>query len=409
MKVLQINTVYRNGGSTGRIAYELKCLCEDCGIQGYAAYGYEFSPLSEKERVSAYRMCTIPQMQWSKIKTRLFAHHGFYNYNETKRLLDWIDGIKPDIIHLHNLHNHYMHIGLLFEYIKKNNIPVVWTLHDCWSFTGWCSHFDFAKCDKWKTGCHDCKLRHEYPYSWFIDNSKQNYKDKLRTFTGVENLTIVTPSEWLANLVRQSYLKDYPVRVINNGINLNVFRPTTANVREKYGIKGNHIILALFNAFGKNKGTDYLIKMCDYLTDEEELVIVGIKKDKDFAKLPKHHCVGIKHTDSVQELAAIYSLADVFVNPTLQDTFPTTNLEALACGTPVVTFRTGGSVESVDDSTGIIVDQCDLKGMLKAVRSIIRQGKDTYSIHCVEKAQKLYNKDERFMEYIDLYKKILEI
>ena len=220
-------------------------------------------------------------------------------------------------------------------------------------------------------------------------------------------MTIVTPSTWLAELVKQSFLKEYPVKVINNGVDLDIFKPSKTNsVRQKYGIKERHVILALFNVFSKYKGTDYLIKLTDYLTDDEVLVVVGLNK-KDFHKLPKKHCLGIEHTDSIQELAAIYSLAEVFVNPTLQDTFPTTNLEALACGTPIVTFRTGGSVESVTDQTGIVVEQNDMDGLLSAIRRILCNGKEHYVDACRKKAERDYNKDIQYGKYIELYKNIL--
>ena len=407
MKILFINTVYKNGGSTGRIVYDLRnLLLRSEENDAYVVYGYEFKVLSDEDYVNTYKMCSIFQMQWSKIKTRLFAHHAFYNIQETKRMLAWIDRVKPDLIHLHNLHNHYINVKLLFDYIKEKKIPIVWTLHDCWSFTGWCSHFDYAKCYKWKTKCNHCQLKHDYPFTCFFDRSSKNFQEKKECFQGVENLTIVTPSTWLAELVKQSFLKEYPVKVINNGVDLDIFKPSKTNsVRQKYGIKERHVVLALFNVFSKYKGTDYLIKLTDYLTDDEVLVVVGLNK-KDFHKLPKKHCLGIEHTDSIQELAAIYSLAEVFVNPTLQDTFPTTNLEALACGTPIVTFRTGGSVESVTDQTGIVVEQNDMDGLLSAIRTILRNGKEQYTDACRKKAELEYNKNIQYGKYIDLYKQL---
>ena len=409
MKILQINTTYKNGGSTGRIVYDLRQLIRSNGDEAYVAYGYEFSALNEEDYKDTLKMCSYPQLQFSKLQTRIFAHHGFYNTSETKKLLRWIDEIKPDLIHLHNIHNHYINVKLLFDYIKQHNMPVVWTLHDCWSFTGWCSHFDYARCDKWKTGCEGfCSCKHDYPFTWFSSQNAVNYKNKKRAFTGVEKMIIVTPSVWLSVLVRESFLKEYPVKVVNNGVNLSVFKPydNTMPARLKYGIGDKHVILALFNTFSKYKGTDYLMKLTDYLHDDEVLVVVGIKQ-KEMDKLPKHHCIGICHTDSIQELAAIYSLADVFVNPTLQDNFPTTNLEALACGTPVVTFRTGGSVESVTSETGLIVEQGDMDGLLSAIRMVIANGKAQYTQVCRQKAEREYNKDVQYGKYRELYKRIL--
>ena len=198
MRILQINTVYKNGGSTGRIVYDLSEVmrCED--IESFIAFGYEYSKTNDP---NTYKIESIPILKFNILKTRVLGKHGFYNQGVTKNLIKWIVNLKPDIIHLHNLHNHYINIELLFDYIKKSNIPVVWTLHDCWSFTGWCVHFENVGCDKWKSGCHHCPSLKDYPFTWFFDRSKEIYRDKIRIFKGVKNLTIVTPSQWLANLV----------------------------------------------------------------------------------------------------------------------------------------------------------------------------------------------------------------
>lgn len=409
MKILQINTVYKNGGSTGRIAYDLRNIILASGNDAYVAYGYEFIPLSEEDYEGTYKMCSYPRLQWSKLMTRLFAHHGFYNATETKRLLKWIDKIHPDVIHLHNIHNHYIHVKMLFDYIKQHHIPVVWTLHDCWSFTGWCAYFDMAHCDKWKNGCLGyCPSKSDYPITWFSACNERNFRDKKEAFLGVENLTLVTPSQWLADLTRSSFLKDYPVEVINNGVDTNVFRPLcNTGIREKYGIpKEAKVILALMNMWGKRKGSDYLLELPKHLKNEELLVIVGLKKEQ-LGILPKEHCLGISRTDDVQELAALYSEAAVFLNPTLEDNFPTTNIEALSCGTPIVTFQTGGSVESVTPNTGIVVGQGDMKGLLSSIREVCAKGKSFYIDACREKAVRDYNKVEQYVKYIDLYKHVL--
>lgn len=409
MKILQINTVYKNGGSTGRIAYDLRNIILASGNEAYVAYGYEFKPLPVEDYEGTFKMCSYPHLQWSKLMTRLFAHHGFYNVTETKRLLNWIEEIHPDIIHLHNIHNHYINVKMLFDYIKKHHIPVVWTLHDCWSFTGWCAYFDMAHCDKWKNGClGHCPSKHDYPVTWFSACNERNFRDKKHAFLGVDNLTLVTPSQWLADLTRESFLKKYSVEVINNGVDTDVLKPLRdTNVRQKYGIsKDAKIVLALMNMWGKRKGSDYLLELPKHLNDDELLVVVGLKKEQ-LCLLPKEHCLGISRTDNVQELAALYSEASVFVNPTLEDNFPTTNIEALACGTPIVTFRTGGSVESVMSHTGIVVEQGDMNGLLMAVREVCARGKNFYTDACREKAVRDYNKDVQYGKYIELYQKTL--
>lgn len=404
MKILQINTVYKNGGSTGRIVSDLRSQGLQQNIDMYTAYGYEFKKLTPEDYDKTYKICNILQMQWSKLQTRIFARHGFYNYFETKKLLTWIDSIKPDIIHLHNLHNHYINIELLLNYIKKHNIPVVWTLHDCWSFTGWCTYFNMVNCNKWKTGCRgECPCKHNYPYTWFFNRSAQNYKNKRNLFTGLSNLTIVTPSQWLANLVKISFFKHYPIKVINNGVDTEIFTPTNLNIRTKYSIPPHaKIILTVINAWSKRKGIDYLLQIPNHLRENEYLVIVGLKS-KQLAILPQEHCIGICRTDNIKELAALYTEASVFINPTLEDNFPTTNIESLACGTPVVTFDTGGSIECIDNKTGIIVPQKNLNSLITAIREIIQKGKSAYSHHCIVKAQTLYEKKKQYQKYIDLY------
>lgn len=408
IKVLQINTVYKNGGSTGRIVYDLKSIGEKNNIMMYVAYGYEYSKLLEEDYIKTKKLEGILELKWNILKTRLFAHHGFYNLRATTRLIRYMDEIKPDIIHLHNIHNHYVNIAMLFDYIKKHNIPVVWTLHDCWSFTGWCAYFDLAKCDKWKSGCKgECRCLHDYPFTWFFNRSQQNFLDKKRTFCGVKDLTLITPSQWLADLTRESFLNDYPVEVINNGVDTDIFKPKTDNnIRSKYGVpQTTKVILALMSGFNKRKGAEYLLKLPDLLSDNECLVIVGIS-NRQKKMLPRKHCIGITRTDNVNDLASIYSTADVFINPTLEDNFPTTNIESLACGTPVITFRTGGSIESVDDTTGLIVSQGNLNELLISIRSIISKGKGEYKDACIEKAKVQYNKAKQYQKYIELYQQI---
>lgn len=408
MKILQINTVYKNGGSTGRIVYDLKRLCEEHGIESYVAYGYEFSSLPIEDRVRTFRMESIAELQWAKIQTRFWPRHGFYNIAPTKRLLRWMEEIKPDIIHLHNLHNHYINVRMLFQYIKEHDIPVVWTLHDCWAFTGWCAYFDMAHCKKWVNGCNGtCPCRHDYPYTWFFDRSEHNWKEKSQTFCGVKRMSLVSPSEWLGGLIRQSFLKEYPVEIINNGVDTDLFRPKyVRDIYQKYGIpEGKHIILAVMNSWGKRKGSDYLLRLPSLLSNDECLVIVGLNS-RQLNLLPKEHCVGVVHSNNIQELVALYSIADVFINPTLEDNFPTTNIEALACGTPIVTFRTGGSIECVNESTGLIVEQGDLEGLFSAICIMISRGKTPYVEACVKEARVKYNKNVQYAKYIELYRKV---
>ena len=360
MKILQINAVYKNGGSTGRITYELKKIIEKSGNEAFVAFGFEYLKTND---INTYKIENILELKYSILKTRLFGMHGFYNISSTKKMLKWISKINPDIIHLHNLHCHYMNLPLLFDYIKKNNIPVVWTLHDCWAFTGWCAHFDYINCEKWKTQCYHCKLKHSYPFTWFFDRSYTLYKKKKEIVNGVSNMIIITPSLWLANKVKDSFLNRYPIKVINNGIDLDIFKPSPSDFKEKYNLKNEKIVLAVANGFTKNKGIDFILRLPDLLPENYVVVIVGLQG----RKIKKFRGISIDRIDNVYDLAKIYSAADVFINPTLEDTFPTTNIEAIACGTPVITYKTGGSPESINQEVGVVVEKGNEEEFVKAI------------------------------------------
>lgn len=399
MKILQINTVYKTGGSTGRIVYDLQQISQE-NMESYVAFGYGKGFYHGK---NIFKIESILELKINILKTRLFAHHGFYNQIQTKRLLNYINEIKPDIIHLHNLHNHYVNVKMLFDYIKFNNTPIIWTLHDCWSFTGWCAYFDFIDCDRWKRGCANCPNKREYPYTWFFDRSRKNYAEKKACFQNVQNLMIVTPSNWLDGLVKQSFLSEYPIQVIHNGIDLSVFKPMKSEFKEKYGISSKKMILAVSMGLSKRKGIAHIYKLAKMFDQEKQvIVIVGLsKKQIDF--LPKG-ILGVPRTNSSQELAKIYSAADVFINPTLEDNYPTTNLEAIACGTPVVTYCTGGSPESVFEGCGEVVDKGNCLDFYKAVKRVLKKGKDV--AHCVEIAKLHFDKNNCFQQYIALYRKM---
>ncbi len=401
MKVLQINTVYKTGGSTGRIVYDLQQFSQE-NMESYVAFGYGKSFTHDK---NTFKMESILELKINILKTRLFAHHGFYNQIQTKRLLNYINKIKPDIIHLHNLHNHYVNVKMLFDYIKSNNVPVIWTLHDCWSFTGWCAYFDFIDCDRWKRGCANCPNKNEYPYTWFLDRSSKNYAEKKACFQNIQKLMIVTPSNWLDGLVKQSFLSEYPIQVIHNGIDLSIFKPMESKFKKKYGINSKKMILAVSMGLSKRKGIAHIYKLAEMFDQEKQvIVIVGLsKKQIDF--LPKG-ILGVPRTNSSQELAKIYSAADVFINPTLEDNYPTTNLEAIACGTPVVTYRTGGSPESVFEGCCEVVDKGNFLDFYKAVNCVLKKGKDI--AHCVEIAKLHFDKNNCFQQYIALYRKMGE-
>lgn len=322
-----------------------------------------------------------------------FSHLGTYLF------LRKLKKIKPDVIHLHNLHDSYINLSMLFKFIKKHNIKTIWTLHDCWSFTGKCAYFDMVNCEKWKRNCHHCPQLHTYPISK-VDKTAKMYKLKKKWFTGVKNMTIVTPSKWLADLAKESYLKDYPVMVINNGIDLSVFKPIESDFRKQYNIEDKFVLLGVASPWDKRKGLDAFIELSKRIDDTYKIVLVGLSKEQ-IASLPEN-IIGIERTSNQAELAQIYTAADVFVNPTREDNFPTVNLEALACGTPVITFNTGGSGESLDETCGRVVPCDDVEETKAAIEDICKNrlfGKDK----CINRS-KNYDKVKKFNEYIDLYK-----
>lgn len=363
MKVLQINSVC-GIRSTGRICTDIAQVLEEQGHSCQVAYGRETVP----EALQKYAHCinTHRGVQLDGIKSRIFDNAGFNSKKQTKAFIQWMKEYDPDIIHLHNIHGYYIHVGLLFEALKEMGKPVIWTLHDCWSFTGHCSHFDYAGCEKWKSGCGKCDRVHVYPASLGYDNARNNYARKKAAFTGVKDLTIVTPSKWLADLVKQSFLGAYPVRVIPNGIDLSVFKPTPGSFRQEYGLEDKKIVLGVASVWGKAKGYADMLKLPELLGKDYQVVLVGLTPEQKDA-LPAN-VLGITRTNNVQQLAEIYTAADVFVNPTYQDTYPTVNLEAQACGTPVITYQTGGSVESVPQSQ--VVEQGAVVALCEAVKDL---------------------------------------
>lgn len=399
MKVLQINSVC-GIGSTGRIATDIHNILIEQGHESYIAYGRDLpkncdTSIKIGSKLDNYKHVAL---------TRIFDKHGFGSKKATQKFIEKVKELDPDIIHLHNIHGYYINIEVLFDYLKKADKPVVWTLHDCWSFTGHCAHFDYVGCDKWKTGCYDCPEKNSYPASVIIDNSKDNYIKKKELFTGIKNLTIVTPSKWLAGLVKQSYLREYPVEVINNGIDLDVFKPTQSDFRERFNLEDKFIILGVASTWDRRKGFGYFVELSKKIKNDEVIVLVGLS-EKQKEVLPRN-IIGFTRTNNVNELVEIYSAADVFVNPTLEEVMGLTNVEALACGTPVITFESGGSVECIDETTGITVKKGDLKELLINIKVIKEKGKLNYSSQCLERAIKLFNKNQMFNKYIELYKLI---
>ncbi len=394
MKVLQINSVC-GYGSTGRIVTDiygvLKAKEHDCLI----AYGRHNAPIG----INSYRIGSDLDVYLHVLGTRIFDRNGFYSKNATSSFICRIEQYSPDIIHLHNLHGYYINIELLFDFLRVYNKPIVWTFHDCWAFTGHCTHFDYVCCEKWKSGCYGCQLKTEYPSSRCLDNSKWNYEMKRKLFTSISNMTIVTPSKWLSGLVSQSFLGKGRNVVINNGVDLEKFKPSNSDFRKKHSLEDRFIVLGVASVWTESKGLADFILLSKMLNDKYRIVLVGIGPKE--SKLLPRNILYISRTNSAEELAGIYSAADVFVNPSKQESFGNVTIEALACGTPAIVYGVTGCAESVNEKSGIVVDiRVGVDGILKAIQEI---KKNPFKKEGVVMRGRKYGKEDRFNEYLKIY------
>lgn len=401
-KLLQINPVVRMSTSTGRIMQEIGELAMRNGWESHIAYSRGRDGISRQCGSHLVPIGSKWSTAWHGIETRLFDRHGLASSHATRAFVRQIETLCPDIIHIHNIHGYFLNYQILFDYLSRSGIPVVWTVHDCWLYTGHCYYYSYVGCDKWKTGCGHCPQRHKFPASWFLDRSARNFADKRAAFTSLPagKLVIVPVSEWIKREMQDSFLKDYPFRVIHNGIDTQVFQPyQTESVKRKYGLQGKRIILGVASIWSEEKGWGDFLKLAECLREDERIVLVGVTEKQQRGLPPA--VKGITRTENVRQLAELYAAADVFANPTWQDNYPTVNMEAIACGTPVVTYRTGGSVEAVTERTGIVVEQGDVKGMMEAVRMISRN-KAAYG-SCREYALAHFRKEDRYADYLKLY------
>ena len=395
MKVVQINTVC-GFGSTGKICVGIsKVLCAQ-GIENDILYCSGNSDYPHGIKCAE----KFPKLQ--ALRSRVLGNYGFNSHRTTKRLIHELDRIAPDIVHLHNLHGHNCDLEMLIDYFREHHTKLVWTFHDCWAFTAYCPHFVMAKCDRWKDGCHHCPQWKTF--SWFFDRSSWLHRRKKEAFTGLD-LTIVTPSQWLADLVKESFLKDYPVKVIHNGIDLDIFQPVCSDFRKKHGISDHKfMLLGVAIQWVPRKGADVFIRLAERLDPEKfQIVLVGTD-DKIDQQLPPN-VISIHRTANQTELAEIYTAADLFVNPTREDTFPTVNMESIACGTPVLTFRTGGSPECIDDCSGSVVD-CDDENALFDEIIRIAAHRPFSAEGCLSRASRFSERD-KYLEFVDLYRDLI--
>lgn len=340
-----INTV--PNGSTGGIMMREHRELLAAGNDSYAFWGRGRDAEDDHE----CKFASDIGVKIDVLQTRLDGRAGFHSEQATKRLLAHLDRINPDIVHLHNLHGYYLNIAMLFDWLAHHDCKVEWTLHDCWAFTGHCAYFTYVGCSQWQSHCahtEPCPQLNTYPKTFCKSSCAKNFEDKRRLFTRIpaERMTLVTPSCWLEGLVKKSFLRQYPVVVRHNEIDRTVFKPTPSDFKERVGIGDRFMILGVASPWTERKGLGDFMRLARELDSERfAIVLVGLSK-RQIDELPDG-IIGIMRTDSQRELAEIYTAADLFFNPTREDNFPTVNLEAEACETPVITYDTGGCYETI--------------------------------------------------------------
>ena len=399
MKVLQINVVCGQG-STGRIAVDIANMLKSKGEEAYIAYGYGTTVYQD-----SYRITTNTE---TRINAHIYAHLGLQGRGTkygTKKLLNWIDSIQPDIIHLHNIHGSYVNYPLLFKYIIEKNIPVVWTIHDCWPVTGACAHFVLAKCNKWEKGCSSCSYKGPYKEQSLIDNAKNTYQVKRKLFTSVPRMRLVPVSQWMNNVLKKSFLKGVQSTVIYNGIDLGVFRFRASDIKRTIGVNGRSIILGVASQWGDMKGLNDYFRLNVLKPEDCTIVLVGLSSEQ-IENLP-NGIIGITRTKDITELAELYSAADVTLSLSYAESMGLTLVESMSCGTPVVTYDNTAQPELVTPNTGYVVKTGRVDDVAICVSKIICKGRRFFSSACRNRVEKLFNKEDRYQDYYSEYRKLL--
>lgn len=363
MKYLFINVV-AGSGSTGRIAAEQCRQLEAQGHECVLAYGrWE----SNCEGVKTHRIGTSLDYRVHGLLTRLCDLHGFGSKRATREFLRWVKEYDPDVIWLHNIHGYYLNIELLFDYLKTCGKTIRWTLHDCWAFTGHCSHFSYVGCEQWKTECSKCVQLKEYPKCIGISDVRRNFARKKNAFVGVSNMTLIVPSQWLAKRVKRSFLKEYPIEVVYNRVNTDIFKPTPSDFREKHRLQNKIIILGVASVWNVRKGLKVFADLAGSLSDQYVIVLVGVT-EKQKAQLPGK-ILALNRTEDTIDLAKIYTAADLFINPSVEETFGLTTLEAISCGTRAIVFRGTACEEVVKKAQGVAIEP-NMETLVETIRQL---------------------------------------
>ena len=405
MRIVQINSVV-NTGSTGKIAEAIGKEILRAGGSSCIAYGRSIG--SGDSQSELYRIGNQFSNFRDLVSSRFLDNQGFNSTFATKKLLRFLEQKEIDLLHLHNLHGYYLHMGVLLSWAANRSVPIVLTLHDCWTFTGHCAYYDLISCEKWRTGCHSCPQTKAYPKSFGIDNSKPNFERKQMLFHNLKSFTTVAVSNWLNNQIQESTLKPTKKFVVHNGVNLDIFMPYNDDnhnaLRRKYGMGKEPILLGVANVWDTRKGLNDLISVSKSLNTAHILVLIGLTQSQ-IDDLPDG-IYGLTRTENQIDLSLFYSAADVYVNPTYEDNFPTTNIEALACGTPVITYNTGGSPEAICERSGKVVPVGNIEALKKAVKKTLGR-KEEFTGHCVARAKELFDEKKVYKKYIEIYEDLI--
>lgn len=401
MKVLQINAVYGRG-STGRIVAEVAEAVKRTGGESFVAYQHAVETVE-----NGFAIGNSFSRNSEALRSRVFGMQEYGNKSATKRLLRWIEHIQPSVVHLHNLHSHYVHLPLLLRYLAKNDIPTVITLHDCWFFTGKCTHYTTAKCNKWQTGCGNCpQLKKDIP-SWFFDRTAKMWSDKKRLFAEIPRLAVIGVSDWVTGEAKKSFLREAKlVESIYNWIDLSVFYPRKDDVRAQYGVCKDKFTVLCIGA-GWQEGTtkfNDLLSLSRKLPADMQIVLAG--KVDEGQHLP-NNVIPIGYINGVDELAKVYSMADAYVHVSHEDTFGKVIAEAMACGTPAVVYNSTACPEIVGKGCGYVVDTGDIDGICRALAAIRQNGKESYVSACVAWVTDRFEKEKLLAKTFALYQNLI--
>lgn len=403
-KIFQVNTSV-NIGSTGHIAEQINSMARKNGWETYFAYGRRYRPSESFAIRIGSKLGVIEHC----IEHKLFDNDGLSSRNATRFLIDEIERIKPDIIHLHNIHDHWINYKILFEGINRLDIPVVWTQHDCWAFTGGCAHFSLAGCYQWRdSGCSKrCPNNEKGILCRLFEKTNYHYSLKNKLFNAIPNLTLVTVSRWLEDVARHSYLKEKNITTIYNGVDLTEFqRMCSSEVRNKYRIGGYKYVIGVSSVWEKYKGWNDYLELASIIPNDIKIVLVGLNS-KQIDEAKEKGIIGIEHTESKQELSALYSGAEVVLNLSYQESFGLTTVEGLACGTPGIVYNNTASPELLSPETGFVVQPGSIDDVLKGIQTIISNDRNLYVKPCRSRVEEFFDKDKCFSKYIDLFNKII--